>query len=392
MTQHFDAIVVGVGGMGSATLYHLAKRGLQVLGIDQFAIPHEMGSSHGLTRIIRLAYYEDLSYVPLLRRSYALWADLEGEFGEQLFYQTGSIDMGPEDSEVFSGSLRSCIENGFAHEVLDCKALAARFPGYQMPDQTLAVFQPQGGLLLPERCITAHAELAVSHGASLHTGERVLGWEILADERLSLRTDAATYTAEKLVICGGAWASKLAPDLAGKLVPERQVLIWLEPKVPDLFSLERFPVWNGQVDEGRFYGLPEFNPSGRTPGMKLGRYHHRDQICDPDTVDREVHVEDEALLRGFAERYFPQGAGATANMVVCMFTNTADEHFVLDTLPDAPQVALAAGFSGHGFKMASVVGEVMADLAQHGATRHDISLHRLDRLQEIVGTQGHVDG
>ena len=384
MTQHFDAIVVGVGGMGSATLYHLAKRGLQVLGIDQFAIPHEMGSSHGLTRIIRLAYYEDLSYVPLLRRSYELWADLEGEFGEQLFYQTGSIDMGPEDSEVFSGSLRSCIENDFAHEVLDSKALAAHFPGYQMPDQTLAVFQPQGGLLLPERCITAHAELAVSHGATLHTGERVLGWQILADERVSMRTDAATYTAEKLLICGGAWASKLAPDLAGKLVPERQVLIWLKPKVPQLFGLERFPVWNGQVDEGRFYGLPEFNPTGRTPGMKLGRYHHRDQTCDPDTVDRDVHTEDEALLRAFAERYFPQGAGATANMVVCMFTNTADEHFVLDTLPDAPQVALAAGFSGHGFKMASVVGEVMADLVQHGATRHDISLHRLDRLQEIV--------
>ena len=270
MTQHFDAIVVGIGGMGSAALYHLAKRGLKVLGIDQFAIPHEMGSSHGLTRIIRLAYYEDLSYVPLLRRSYELWADLEGEFGEQLFYQTGSIDMGPADSEVFSGSLRSCIENGFAHEVLDSKALASRFPGYQMPDQTLAVLQPQGGLLLPERCITAHAELALSHGATLHTGERVLGWEILADERLSLRTDAAAYTAEKLLICGGAWASKLAPDLAGKLVPERQVLIWLKPKVPDLFSLERFPVWNGQLDEGRFYGLPEFNPSGRTPGMKLG--------------------------------------------------------------------------------------------------------------------------
>ena len=380
MPDHYDAIVIGLGGMGSATLYHLAKRGLNVQGIDQFEIPHTMGSSHGLTRIIRLAYYEDLSYVPLLRRAYELWAELEGEFGEQLFFQTGSIDMGPEDSEVFSGSLRSCIENDFAHEVLDSAQLSARFPGYRMPAETMAVFQPQGGLLVPERCISAHAELAAHYGATVHTGERVLGWDILPDDRLRVRTDAATYDAEKLVICGGAWAYKLAPALAGLAVPERQVLIWLKPKKPEWFGLERFPVWNAQVEEGRYYGLPEFNPSGTTPGMKLGRYHHRAETCDPDSVDREVYPEDEMLLRNFAERYFPDGAGATADMAVCMFTNTADEHWLLDSLPDAPQVLVAAGFSGHGFKMASVVGEVMADLAQQGNTRHDIKLHRLARL------------
>ena len=380
MTRHYDVIVVGLGGMGSAALYHLAKRGLNALGIKRFDIPHEMGSSHGLTRIIRLAYYEDLSYVPLLRRSYELWDDLEREFGEQLFFQTGSIDMGPEDGEVFSGSLGSCLENDLEHVVLNSKELRARFPGYQMPPETMALFQPQGGLLVPERCITAHVDLAVKHGAEVHTGERVLGWDILADERVAVRTDAGRYVAEKLVICGGAWASKFAPQLAGAAAPERQVVIWLKTKQPDLFAPERFPVWNGQVDEGRYYGFPEFNPSGKTPGMKFGRYHHREEIVDPDTVDRAVQPEDEALLREFAERYFPAGAGKTLNMVVCMFTNTADEHFLLDTLPDAPQVSIAAGFSGHGFKMASVVGEIMADLAQDGVTSHDIELHRLARL------------
>ena len=381
MDKRYDAIVVGLGGMGSAALYHLAKRGLNVLGIEQFEIPHRLGSSHGLTRIIRLAYYEDLSYVPLLRRSYALWTELEREFGEQLFYQTGSIDMGPADSEVFSGSLQSCLDNDLEHELLDSRQLMARFPGYRMPAETMAVFQPQGGLLVPERCISAHAQLARHHGAEIRTGERVLAWEILPDERILLRGDGGKYTAEKLVICGGAWAAKLAPALEGKAVPERQALIWLAPKQPAWFGLDRFPVWNAQVEEGRYYGLPEYNPSGETPGMKLGRYHHRDEICDPDTVDRELYAEDEALLRSFAERYFPDGAGETLDMVVCMFTNTPDEHFVLDTLPGAPQVSLAAGFSGHGFKMASVVGEVMADLAQLGETRHDIALHRLARLQ-----------
>ena len=259
-----------------------------------------------------------------------------------------------------------------------------RFPGFRMPAETMAVFQPQGGLLTPERCISAYAQLAQSRGAAIHCGERVLGWDILADDRLALRTDAGRYVAEKLVICGGAWATKLAPALAGLAVPERQALIWLEPKRAEWFQLDRYPVWNGQVEEGRYYGLPEFNPKGTTPGMKLGRYHHLDETCDPDTVDREVHDADEAILRQFAERYFPDGAGRTVDMVVCMFTNTPDEHFLLDTLPEAPQVSVAAGFSGHGFKMASVIGEVMADLAQTGETPHDIALHRLSRFSHQV--------
>ena len=380
MSQHYDAIVIGLGAMGSATLYHLAKRGLNVMGIDQFEPPHRLGSSHGLTRIIRLAYYEDMSYVPLLRRSYALWAALEAEFGEQLFFQTGSIDMGPEDGEVFSGSLKSCIDNDLAHEVLDSAGLSQRFPGYRMPPETMALYQPQGGLLVPERCISAYLALAKARGAAIHFGERVLGWDILADERVAVRTEARRYLAENLVICGGAWAYKLVPQVAGAAVPERQALIWLEPKRADWFQLDSFPVWNGQVEEGRYYGLPEFNPTGATPGMKLGRYHHLDETCDPDSLDRGLTAADEAILRSFAERYFPDGAGRTVDMVVCMFTNTPDEHFILDTLPDAPQVALAAGFSGHGFKMASVIGEVMADLAQTGETRHDIALHRLSRF------------
>ena len=377
---HFDAIVIGIGGMGSAALYHLAQRGCKALGIEQFEVPHEMGSSHGLTRIIRLAYYEDPSYVPLLRRAYELWDQLERESGQKLFYQTGSIDMGPEDSDVFAGSLQSCLEHDLAYEVLNSRQLSERFPGYRLPGETMAVYQPQGGLLVPERCISAYARLAQSHGASLRAGERVIGWEVLNDERLSVRTDRGQYSADKLVVCGGAWAYKLIPELRGKAVPERQVLIWLRAKEPELFKPERFPVWNALVDEGRYYGFPEFNPTGATPGMKFGRWHHREETCDPDTVDRGVYPEDEALLRQFAERYFPAGAGETLRMSACMFTNTRDEHWVLDTLPGLPHASIAAGFSGHGFKMASVIGEIMADLAENGSTRHDISLHQLARL------------
>jgi len=198
---------------------------------------------------------------------------------------------------------------------------------------------------------------------------------------VTVTTDANTYRARKLVLCGGAWMYKLVPQLENVAVPERQGLIWLETQTPEWFTPERFPVWNAKVDEGRYYGFPEFNPSGDTPGMKYGRWHHRDEIVDPDTIDRDVYDADEALLRQFGERYFPQGAGRTLDMKVCMFTNTADEHFVIDTLPDAPQVSIAAGFSGHGFKLCSVVGEIMADLAQKDETRHNIDLFRLGRPQ-----------
>lgn len=380
MTKFYDVIIIGIGGMGSATLYQLAKRGVDVLGIEQFGIPHEMGSSHGLTRIIRLAYYEDPSYVPLLRRAYTLWEALAQDAGVQVFHQTGSIDMGSAESEVFAGSLQSCLAHDLPHDVLDSADLTRRFPGYRMPPHIKAVFQPQGGLLVPELCITAHVEQALQHGATVLTGERVTDWQVNSDDSVTVTTATDRYTAEKLVICGGAWAYKLLPRLEGKAVPERQVLIWLATKKPPWFTPQRFPVWNAQVAEGRFYGFPEFNPQGDTPGMKFGRWHHRDEQVDPDTIDRAVYPADERVLRHFAENYFPEGAGDTLAMKVCMFTNTADEHWIMQTLPDMPQVAVAAGFSGHGFKMASVIGEIMADLAQYGTTSHDIGLHRLARL------------
>lgn len=375
----YDAIVVGVGGMGSATLYQLARRGLNVLGIEQFDIPHEMGSSHGLTRIIRLAYYEDPSYVPLLHRTYELWQQIESETGEKVLHITGSMDIGTEDSMVFAGSLKSCQEHDIEHEVLTSKEMTARFPGYRFPPEYMALYQPQGGIVIPERAIEAHAKAARAHGADINTGERVQSWDATPGGGVTVTTDKDTYSADKLVICGGAWAYKLLPQLEPVAVPERQVLIWLETKKPEWFTPHAFPVWNALVEEGRFYGFPEFNPSGSTPGMKYGRWHHLEEQVDPDTVDRDVHDRDEKLLRQFGERYFPEGAGRTLDMKVCMFTNTADEHFVIDTLPGTPQVSFAAGFSGHGYKMCSVIGEIMADLAENGDTAHNIDLFRLQR-------------
>ena len=371
----YDAIVLGVGGMGSAAIYHLARRGRRVLGLEQFNIPHDLGSSHGITRIIRLSYFEHPSYVPLLRRAYELWRELERSSGRQLLNITGSIDAGPEGSRIFEGSLRSCREHELQHEVLTSAALSARFPGYRLPAQTLAVLQPEGGFLQPELSISAHVELAYDCGAEIHARERVIHWEPCS-RGVRVKTDCGVYDAAQLLVSAGAWAAHILPDLRAWLCPERQVLAWLQPRRPELFRTGSFPVFNFEAEEGCYYGLPVF----AVPGFKLGRYHHLGEAVDPETVDREAGRRDDQLLRAFAERYFPDGAGPTVALKVCLFTNTPDGHFILDRHPRWPQVWIASPCSGHGFKMASVVGEIMADLVEQGRTRHDISLYRLARF------------
>ena len=374
-SKHFNVIVVGVGGMGSATCYELAKRGKRVLGLEKYDVPHDLGSSHGYTRIIRLAYYEHPSYVMLLRRAYELWAEIERKSQEKLLHITGSIDAGPADSWVFKGSLQSCIEHDLPHEVLTGKELADRFPGYQLPFATLALYQPQGGFLAPERCTVAYVEAAQALGAEIHGREEVLAWEPLG-EGVRVITNRATYEADRLVITAGSWNANMVPFLNGLAVPERQVLAWLQPERPELFTSERFPVFNLLVDEGRYYGFPIHS----VPGFKFGKYHHFEETGRPEQLHFEPTHDDEEMLREFAARYFPLGAGPTMTLKACMFTNSPDNHFIIDLHPQYPQVSFAAGFSGHGYKFASVTGEIMADLAERFESRHEISLFRVDRL------------
>ncbi len=377
MPAHYDAIVLGVGGIGSAAAYHLARRGRRVLGLERFDVPHRMGSSHGLTRIIRLAYYESPRYVPLLRRAYANWRELERRWGERLLFVTGSIDAGPPDSDVVRGSLASCREHGLAHEVLDGPAVNARFPGYALPGGHAALFQPEGGFVASERAIVAHVVMAQAHGADVRARERVLGWAPSGDGGVRVTTERATYGAERLVVSAGPWIGRFVPELAGAAIPERQVLGWFQPDEPALFAPDRFPVFNALFEEGRFYGLPVWG----IPGLKIGRYHHRGEAADPDALERDCTAEDEAVLRQSLRRYFPRADGPVMSMAACMFTNTADEHFVIDTLPSHPQVVVASPCSGHGYKFASVVGEILADLALDGTTPFDLSLFGLARLR-----------
>ncbi|MFC4439497.1 MULTISPECIES: N-methyl-L-tryptophan oxidase [Natrialbaceae] len=376
MSDRYDAIVIGVGGMGSAATAHLAERGADVLGLERYDIPHGYGSSHGITRIIRLAYCEHPAYVPLLRRAYDLWRDLEAEHDEQLLYQTGSIDAGPAGHPLVEGSRRSCEEHDLEYELLSSAELTDRYPGYRLPDDYEAVYQPDGGYLVPEQCIVAHVDRAHRAGATIRARERVVDWQPTADGGVRVETDYDTYEADRLVVTAGAWAARFVDELESVAVPERQVLAWLQPAEPDYFAPDRFPVWNLHVPEGRFYGFPIHG----VPGFKFGRYNHREETVDPDAFEREPTQEDERILRSFAEQYFPDGAGPTMRLKTCLFTNTPDDRFVLDTLPEHPQVAVGAGFSGHGFKFASVIGEILADLALDGETDHPTEMFSLDRF------------
>jgi sarcosine oxidase len=373
--RRYDVIVIGVGGMGSAAVYHLARRGKAVLGLEQFDIPHDRGSSHGTNRIIRLAYWEHPSYVPLLRRAYELWRELEHRAGERLLIITGGIDAGPEGCPTVTGSLLSCDIHHLPHETLTAAELHRRFPGYRLAGDMVAVYQPDGGFVLSERAIVAHVTAAQALGAEVRAREPVLGWEPDRDG-VRVRTAHGTYAAERLVITTGPWAARFVPSLARAAVPERQVLLWAQPLRPEHFRLAMFPVFNMESPEGRFYGFPIYG----VPGFKIGKYHHRLEQTDADAVDREIHPEDEAVLREGIRRYFPDADGPTMAMKTCLFTNSPDEHFILDRHPDHADVAVAAGFSGHGFKFASVVGEIMADLALEGRSRFDLSLFRIGRL------------
>jgi sarcosine oxidase len=363
----WDVIVVGVGGMGSATVFELAQRGLRVLGLERFDVPHEFGSSHGVTRIIRLGYWEHPAYVPLLHRAFDRWRDIEFLAGERLLITTGSIDAGSESSATFAGSRRACEQHDLPHAVYDGRELNARFPGYNLPADMFAVFQAKGGFVMSERAIVAYVWQALGRGAEIHAREQVLEWKVKAGG-VDVRTDRSEYRAGRLVLTAGAWNGTLDTTLSPLLVAERQVLLWTQPLQPRDFAVDTFPVFNMEVPEGRFYGLPEHY----IPGFKIGRYHHRHERVDPDAVRRPPDAADEAVLRQAIARYFPGADGPVMSMRTCLFTNSPDEHFIIGPHPDEPRVVVAAGFSGHGFKFCSVVGEILADLAMGIAPAFDI--------------------
>src|SRR5262249_34664275 len=296
MNRRYDAVVVGVGTMGSAALYHLARRGCRVLGLEQFGIAHDRGSMHGETRIIRLVYHEHAGYVPLVQRAYELWRELD----TTLVHSVGLLDVGKADSWLIAGGARSCRDHDLAHELLDAGELRARFPEHAAPPEHVGLLQPDGGYVEAERAVRAHVEAAVALGAELRTGERVLGWTGSSDN-LEVRTDAASYSAARLVLAPGAWAARLFQLRGDLFAPARQVIAWFDTAAPS-----SAPVFIAEEDgDAVFYGITH---AGR---LKLGLMHHPGGPVDPNAVDRKARENELSALREFAGRRL-RGVGRLA--------------------------------------------------------------------------------
>uniref|UniRef100_A0A383VMB1 FAD dependent oxidoreductase domain-containing protein n=1 Tax=Tetradesmus obliquus TaxID=3088 RepID=A0A383VMB1_TETOB len=379
-SKRYDAIVVGLGAHGSACLYHLARWGSKVLGLDRFnSISNTKASHHGQTRITRMAYKEGPEYVPLLRKSFEMYEALERETQQKLYWQTGCVNIG---EPLFSAARATADDQQLPHEVLTAQQANERFPGLQLPAHMPVLYEAAGGIVEPEKMIQAHVLRAWYHGAHVKTGETVLEWEPLPDGGVAVTTDYKTYHADKLVISSGAWMEQMVPELKGLTVPGRATVGWFQPSVPELFHHSRFPVFLLQDEEqgDPFYGFPEF---GRFPGVKIGKFCVSAPPCDPDNVDREMSAADTKPLEQALRRHMPKAHGDVLNFAACMFTMTPDNHFVIDTHPRHPQVVICSACSGHGFKLSPAIGYVLADMVRHDGVckefEQQMQIHRLSR-------------
>ena len=371
----YDVAVVGLGAMGSQAALELASRGKRVLGLDRYRPPHTLGSTHGRTRIIREAYFEEPLYVPIVQRAYELWRRLEERSGARLLTVTGGLMLGAPDSQVVAGAHASAVEHGLPFEELSARQVRERFPAYAVPDEHSAVFEPRAGFLEPEPAVEAALALGAEAGAELRFDEQVLGWEDDGDALL-LRTGAGTYAADCVILAAGPWLTDLVPELAGAFSIARQPLLWLDPRRPELFPLERFPIFVWEWQPGwAFYGFPDTGD-----GFKVAVHHHGERVS-ADSVERDLRPEDEDTIRALVRRYFPDGEGELREAAVCLYTNTPDEHFVIDRLPGDERVIVASPCSGHGFKFAPAIGELLADLALGEQPRFDLKPFALARLE-----------
>lgn len=374
-----DVIVIGLGSMGAATAYHLARRGVSVLGLDRFTPPHERGSHAGGSRVIRMAYAEGADYVPLVRRAYALWRELERETGEALLTTTGGLMLGPAESTTVGGALASAREYGLEHELLDAAAVRRRFPAFTPADDEAALYEEVAGLLRPEVAVQAYLRLAEAAGARLRYGVPVTAWRATAGG-VVVETAGGELSADRLVVSPGGWARQLLPDITASVQIERRVQHYFRSPGP-AYRPDRFPVWIWEYEPGAAaYGLPALDGAGFTDAVKAAHHQVYDPV-DPDAGAAPAEPAEGEAVRAWLRSRLPELAKAPwLGGKQCLYSLTPDENFIVGRHPAHERVAVAAGFSGHGFKFAPVIGEILADLTLTGTTSHPIALFAPDRF------------
>ena len=371
----YDVIVLGTGGVGSAAAFHLSERGAKVLGLDRFPGGHDQGSSHGQTRIIRKAYFEHPDYVPLLNRAYQLWSELEQRSGENLYHEVGLIEVGPPDGIVIPGVLASARQHQLHVDELTEQDVSECYSGFAVPEGSVAIFEKNAGYLLVERCVLAHLSAAAENGAELRAGETVIDWKA-NDRGVEVRTDRNTYSAQKLVVAAGSWSSDLLTDLAIKLRVLRKHLHWYACDDARYRADNGCPGFYFEVPEGHFYGFPRIDDRG----VKVADHSGGTEISDPLMDDRSIETSDVSRIEKFLAHHLPGVTKTSTKHAVCFYTKSPDDHFIVDRHPGYDNVVFAAGLSGHGFKFASVLGEVLAELAVSGQTNLPIEFLNCQRV------------
>ena len=376
----YDAAVIGLGAMGGAAAWHLARRGVKVIGFDRYHPPHSLGSTHGESRAIREAYYEDPSYVPFVRRAFELWDELSQLAGQELLTTTGAMMVGPENGSLIPGARASAEEHDIPHELMDAAEIRRRFPVMNAQDPLVGVLEHRAGLLDVDASVAAQLEQAAREGAELHFDEPLEQWRPLdlddVESAIELRTSRGTVVADRVVLTAGAWNASLVRKLDLPLSVTRQVMMWFRPRAqPELFEVGRLPVWMWERAVQDFhYGFPNLGN-----GFKLGN-HLPDEEVDPNGYDRSLRESDEQAMRDWLADTFPNAAGEMLHGETCLYTHTPDAHFLIDLHPKRPNISIASPCSGHGFKFAPAIGEALADLALEQRTRHDLHLFSVDRM------------
>ena len=373
----FDIGVVGLGAMGSASVDALALRGARVVAFDRSKPPHSLGSTHGHTRIIREAYYEHPLYVPLVRRAYERWNELEQAAGEPLFVQTGGVMVGPESGPLFAGALESARTHSIDHEILSPAELKQRYPAFAPRSDWMALVEQRAGFLKPERCVAAMIQRAASNGATLKTSSAVSGWT-RDGGAIRISTGTSTVTVDRLVVAAGPWLPSLLGSV-GVQIPleiERQLSHWFQPRVDrGHFAPEDCPIALWEMPGGDVFAT--FPNEGH--GIKCGM-HHAGAPTSPDSVNRTVSREEDAAARALLEQVMPGAGGNVLESRVCLYTNTPDRHFIIDWAQDG-RVLIVSPCSGHGFKFASAIGEIVAQLVLGDKSWLDLEPFSLKRFR-----------
>ncbi|MBA62222.1 MAG: N-methyl-L-tryptophan oxidase [Planctomycetaceae bacterium] len=373
--QHYDYLVLGLGGAGSAALYHLARRGLNVGGLDRFPIAHDRGSSHGHTRLIRESYFEHPSYVPLVQRAFELWEQLSVDHGRDVYYQTGIIEAGPDDGELVAGVLASAAKHGLDVEQFTSQQAAQRWPQFAFAPEHSVVYEQRAGFLLVEQCVSAHVELAQWAGAETFCNQTIKSIESATDV-VRVMTEQGEFTADRVIVTLGSWVGDLIPELSEQLTVLRKPLHWFRADESLYSRKSGCPSFLFETESGHYYGFP----ASDWRGLKVARHTGGDVVDNPLTVNRELDREERDDVQRFLKKHLPGVTDASTDHTVCMYTMSPDGHFIIDRCEDDPRIVYAAGLSGHGFKFTAALGEVLADLVTGSKSSYDLSFFSRNRL------------